>query len=211
MVVGIRLSYGVVFKVIGEARMPHSNQKVAVCLDDRTWGELEALVRSGSVPARQVRNARVLLMADEDRRDGRRPDWYIAECVGISERQVCRIRQKFVREGIDATIERKQRSDAGIPKTLDGPAQAQLVALCCSDPPAGHQRWTLQLLVDELGRLEVVASVCRETVRQCLKKTGSSLGERNGSAFRKETGHDSSPTWSEPSTSTAKPMTLSTR
>jgi hypothetical protein len=42
-----------------------------------------------------------------------------------------------VREGIDATIERKQRSDAGIPKTLDGPAQAQLVAL--TSPGASRQ------------------------------------------------------------------------
>jgi len=191
--------------------MPHTNRKVEVCLDDDTREELQVLVRSGTAPARKVRNARVLLMADEDRREGRRPDWYIAERVGVSERQVCRIRQQFARDGMGPTLERQRRSDAGIPKMFDGQAEAQLVSLCCSTPPEGRQRWTLQLLVDELCRLKVVTSVCPETVRKCLKKIGSSRGRRGGSASRKRTGRGSSPRWKRSSTSTAKPTTRPTR
>lgn len=167
--------------------MAQSNQKVEVVLGDDQRKELESLVRSGTSSARTVRQARILLMADEDRREGHRPDWYIAERVGVSLRQICRIRQRFAREGLGATIERKLRSDAGVPQTMDGQAEAQLVALCCSEPPAGHQRWTLQLLVDELCRLKVVASVCRETVRRTLKKIASNPGKRNASASRKKT------------------------
>lgn len=191
--------------------MPHSNKKVEVCLDDRAREELGTLVRSGAAPARRVRIARVLLMADQDRREGHRPDWYIAECVGISLRQVCRIRQQFARERVLPTIQGKQRADAGIPKKLDGQAEARLVTLCCSTPPDGHQRWTLQLLVDELGRLSVVTSVCCETVRQCLKKTDLSLGKRSGSASRKRTGRDSWRTWRKSSMSTANRTTKRTR
>ncbi len=187
--------------------MPHSNKKVEVCLDYRTRKELETLVRSGTAPAGKVRNARILLMADKDRREGHRPDWYIAECVGISIRQICRIRQQFAREGAVPTIQRKQRADAGIPKKMDGQAEAQLVTLCCSEPPEGHQRWTLQLLVDELGRLSVVTSVCRETVRRCLKKIDSSPGKRSGSASRKRTGQDSWPIWKKPLISTTNRTT----
>lgn len=168
--------------------MVPSNQKVEVCLDEPTREELQTLVRSETAPARKVRNARVLLMADEDRREGRQPDWYIAEQVGISERQVRRIRQRFAREGVAPTLERKRRATPGTTPKFDGAAEAQLVALCCSDPPEGRSRWTLQLLVDELCRLEVVASVCRETVRQCLKKTVSSPGKPSVFAFRKKTG-----------------------
>jgi len=47
------------------------------------------------------------LMADEDRRNGHRPDWYIAEQVGLSLRQICRIRQQFAREGLEPTLQRK--------------------------------------------------------------------------------------------------------
>lgn len=191
--------------------MAQSNVKLEVVLDDEQRRQLEALVRSGKAAARRVRHARILLMADEDRREGRRPDWYIAECVGISERQVCRIRQRFVREGLEPVLQRQTRSDAGVPKKVDGTVEAQLVALCCSDPPGGQQRWTLQLLVDELCRLKVVASVCRETVRQTLKKIASNPGKQNASAFRKPIAPVSLLTWNESSTSTTKPTMRRTR
>jgi hypothetical protein len=185
-------------KPVKEARMPHSNKKVEVCLSDELRGQLETLSRSRSAPASQVRRSRVLLLADEDRREGHRPDWYIAEQVGISMRQVCRIRQQFVRDGVAPTLERKQRSDAGIPKKIDGDIEARLVTLCCSEPPAGRQRWTLSLLVEELSRMEVVASVCRETVRKTLKKIDSNRGKQNASVFPSETALASWPIWRKP-------------
>ena len=197
--------------MIGEARMAQPNIKVEVELSAEQREELETLVRDGTASARRVRQARILLMADEDRREGRRPDWYIAECVGISERQVCRVRQKFARDGFEPTLARQTRSDAGLPKKIDGKVEAQLVTLCCSKPPAGRQRWTLQLLVDELCRLKVVASVCRETVRQTLKKIASSPGKRNASASRKRTAPVSLQTWSESSMCTTKRTMKSTR
>lgn len=188
-----------------------ANSKVEVVLNDDERAKLQRLVRSGTASARQVRQARVLLMADEGRRSGHRPDWYIAERVGLCSRQICRIRQQFAREGLKPTLGRKQRSDAGTPQKIDGAVEAQLVALCCSTPPDGRQRWTLQLLVDELCRLQVVASVCRETVRQTLKKIASSPGRRNASVFRKSTVPASWRTWSVSSTSTRKATTRRTR
>lgn len=187
--------------------MPQPNQKIEVCLDEAARQELEVLSRSKIAAAAQVRNARVLLLADEDRRLGRRPDWYIAEVIGISERQIVRIRQRFVREGLRPTLERKKRTTPGTAPKFDGQAEARLVALCCSTPPAGQQRWTLQLLVDELCRLRVVAHVCRETVRRCLKKVASSRGRRSGSASPKRTVPASSRTSKKSSTSTAKRST----
>jgi transposase len=182
--------------------MAQPNQKAEVVLSEEQRNELESLVRDGKAAARRVRHARILLMADEDRREGRRPDWYIAERVGISERQVCRIRRRFVHEGISSVLNRKTRSDAGMPRKMDGAVEAQLVTLCCSTPPEGRQRWTLQLLADELRRLQVVTSVCRETVRQTLKKTASSRGRRNASASRKPIMRGSLRTSKKSSTST---------
>lgn len=187
--------------------MPQTNVKIEVVLDDSTRGQLQTLVRNGSAPARKVRQARVLLLADEDRREGHRPDWYIAECVGISLRQICRIRQQFVREGLAPTLERKRRSDAGIPQKIDGRVEAQLIALCCSTPPNGRSRWTMQLLADELCRLQVVTSVCEETVRQCLKKIGYSPGAPSDSVFPNGTAPGSSRKWKKSSTN-IKPRTI---
>jgi hypothetical protein len=128
----------------------------------------------------------------------------------MTRRQVQRIRLKFSQEGLSKTLRRQIRSDANIPKTLDGRAEAQLVTLCCSTPPDGRQRWTIRLLADELCRLQVVATVCPETVRQTLKKIASSPGKRNASASRSPTAPVSWRTWSESSTSTTKGSTKRT-
>ena len=186
--------------------MRASNEKLCVHLSREQRGELEAICRLRRTPAAKRRRACILLLADESEGPGL-PDRDIAKRVRLCERQVVRIRQQFVREGTAPTLNRKRRVTPAVPSKFDGKAEARLVALCCSTPPEGQQRWTLRLLVDELCRLKVVASVCPETVRRCLKKTGLSLGKPSVSAFRKGTMRGSSPTWRKSSTFTAKTTT----
>ena len=186
-------------------------RKYEVHLSHNQRDELSTFARAQNTTTLQSRRARILLLSDQDHTDGRRADWEIGEIVGLSEKQVKRVRQKFVRDGVGPTLQRQRRSDAGTRKKLDGASEAQLMTLCCSTPPAGRERWTLQLLVDELVRLEVVADVCRETVRQCLKKTASSLGEANASASPKRIARGSSRTWNDCSTSTKRRTTRRTR
>jgi len=59
---------------------------------------------------------------------------------------------------------------------LDGKAEAFLVATACTDAPSGRANWTMQLLADELVRLELVDNISDETVRRTLKKTKLSPG-----------------------------------
>lgn len=188
--------------------MPDLSKKFTVRLSAAYRAELVAICRRQSVAAAKVRRARILLMSDADHRDGRRRDWEIAEAVDISLRQVVRIRQQFVREG-ETLLDRKPRP--AVPGKLDGPAEARLVTLCCSTPPDGRDRWTLQLLCDELARLKIVRSVCPETVRRCLKKTNLSLGKRSDSASRKQIGRGSWRGWRQSSMSTKRRTTRSTR
>jgi hypothetical protein len=51
-----------------------------------------------------------------------------------------------------------------------------LLALACSAPPTGQERWSLRLLADKMVELEYVDDVSHETVRQVLKKMNSSRG-----------------------------------
>ena len=164
--------------------MPDLSKKHRVVLSAAQRKELDGICRRQSVAAAKLRRARVLLMSDEGHPDGRRRDWEIAEAVGVCERQVVRIRQQFVRDG-ESVLDRKPRPS--VPVKMDGAAEAQLVTLCCSRAPEGRERWTLQLLCDEMARLQVVESVCCETVRTSLKKTNLSLGRPNDSASRKRT------------------------
>jgi hypothetical protein len=165
---------------------------------------LEAISRKSSAGVAKVRRANILLMADEAHPDGGYADAEIAEQVGLCERQVVRIRQKFVKSGVQPVLTRATRSDAGTQRALDGKAEAHLIAIACSTPPEGRDHWTLQLLCDELQRLHIVKSVCCETVRQALKKTNFVLGPPNGSVSRKRTDRGSSREWKKSSTSTKK-------
>ena len=182
--------------------MAQQVRKWVIKLTDEQRAEAEQVARSQKASTLTSRRAQVLLLADANHAEGRRTDETIAVMVGMTRRQVQRIRLKYAQQRLSKTLRRRVRSDTGTPKILDGQAEAQLVTLCCSTPPAGQQRWTLQLLVDELCRLKVVGTVCRETIRQSLKKIASSPGKRNASASRKKTAPASLRTWKKSSTST---------
>jgi Homeodomain-like domain len=156
--------------------MSNSPLKYQVLLSPEARVELEALVRKSSAGVAKIRRAKILLLADAAHPDGGYPDWEIAEEVGLCDRQVVRIRQKFVKSGVAPTLTRAVRSDTGTRRVIDGRAEAQLVTIACSTPPEGRDHWTLQMLCDELSRLRIVKSVCCETVRQILKKQTATLG-----------------------------------
>jgi transposase len=188
--------------------MADLSKKVKVFLTAEQRATLEQLVRQHGVGAAKQRRARILLLADEGHPEGGLCDRLIAERVGLCERQVVRIRQRFVRAGdqtLEQTLQRKPRP--AVPGKLDGKAQAHLVLLACSAAPPGRDHWTLQLLCDELARLELVESVCPETVRKTLKKTSLSHGGRNAFASRRSIEPASWPIWRRSSTSTKKPTT----
>ena len=129
------------------------------------------------------RHAQLLRLTDQGEGGPGHPDREAAERVGVSRRTVENVRQRCVLEGLDAALGRKKRSrERSV--VLDGEAQAQLVAIACSEPPEGRSRWTLHLLRDELQRRKIVRSVSHETVRKVLKKTPSNPGAVRCGAFR---------------------------
>jgi transposase len=152
------------------------SRKAAVRLEAQQRLDLEQLTRNGVHSARQIMHARILLMADQDHPLGRYTDAQIGKSLSVAIRTIERVRQRFVRGGLAVAVERKRRQEPPTPPKLDGKAEAALVAICCSDPPAGRARWTLSLLSDELVERKVVLSICKETVRQTLKKLSCSRG-----------------------------------
>ncbi len=76
------------------------------------------------------------------------------------------------RQGLEAALERSA-PDRVYERSLDGRAEARLIALACSEAPEGRDRWSLRLLADKAVELGVVESLSHETVRKTLKKTNS--------------------------------------
>jgi transposase len=152
-------------------------RKNPVSLSGDERGRLESLIAHGNdAPARQLAHARILLKADEGEDAPAWSDTKIAEALEISRSTVFRVRTRFAEEGLEAAlVHRTPRRTK--PAKLDGPQEAHLIALACSEPPRGRKRWSLRLLAERFVRLECAEEpISRELVRRTLKKVPSSPG-----------------------------------
>ena len=154
------------------------NKKYIVDLTEAERTDLLALTNKGTVQARKMKRAQILLQAD-----GGLTDAEIVAALRVSRPCVERVRQRFVAGGLPTALNEAKRP--GAQRKLDGKQEARLIAEACSAPPAGHARWTMRLLADRVVELSLADSISHETVRQVLKKTRPSPGKRRSGASRK--------------------------
>ena len=145
-------------------------KKYVVRLTSEERRMLQRWVSVGKVAARKILHARILLLADQGSDGPAKTDAQIAEALSAHARTVAGVRQRLVEQGLEAALNRKKQAQPSRPRTLDGKAEARLIALRCGAPPQGRMRWTLHLLADQMVELNVVESVSYETVRRTLKK-----------------------------------------
>ena len=148
-----------------------------VTLTDAEAGLLGEITKKGKRRASVIRNAYILLNADEGENGKGRKDGDIAELLGVTVRTIENIRKKFVMDGFEAALYGK-KGERAYSRKIDGDAEAHLVALSCGTPPKGRARWSLRLLADTMVELEYADSISHETVRTVLKKTSSNRGKR---------------------------------
>jgi hypothetical protein len=145
------------------------NKKYIVRLSDEERGACQEIVKRLKGSSEKVKRAQILLKADAD--GPAWPDAKIAEAFDCRVQTIENLRKRLVTEGFEAAVERKKRATPPTACKLDGEGEAKLIAMRLGKPPAGYGRWSLRLLADELVVLEVVDSICPETVRKTLKKT----------------------------------------
>jgi transposase len=144
-------------------------KKYLVNLTEDERATLLTLTKKGTIAARTLTRAHILLHADSQ---ATADD--IAQALHIGTATVERIRKRFVEEGLEAALNERPR--AGGRRKLEGKREAFLVALACSTPPDERKCWAMQVLADKLVELNQVESISDETVRRTLKKTSSSRG-----------------------------------
>jgi transposase len=145
---------------------------ITLTKEERT--ELSQLIKSGKHSARVLGRARILLLLDRSQGEKRKLQ-DIADAMLTSIGTITNVKRRYLQGGLEHGLYDRPRPGAK-PK-IDGEVEAHLIALVCSDPPAGYERWTLQLLADKLVELELVESLSHVAVRDALKKTNSSLGK----------------------------------
>ena len=137
------------------------NVRYRIDLSQSERDELGALVSGGKLPVRRLKRMQILLAADAGVSDEA-----IAASVQTSGSTIYRTKKRFVEIGLEAALSEEPRPGAA--RKLSGKEEAQLVALACSDPPAGCARWTLKLLANALVELIEPPSISRETIRRRL-------------------------------------------
>ena len=142
-----------------------------VTLTSEERSDLEAVTRGGKTKAKRFLCARALLLCDAGP-DG--PAWTVAdtaEALGVTPRTIEHLKKRFVEEGLERALTRKQPEKPPREIVFGGEFEARLIALTCSDPPEGRDRWTVRLLAEKAVELDLASTVSHMTVERLLKKT----------------------------------------
>jgi len=146
-----------------------------VTLTEQERRELDALTKTNKTNGRQFLYARILLLCDTGPQGLAWNVAAISEAMGVTPRTIEHLKKRFVEEGLMAALERKPREKPPRAVIFDGAFEARLIALACSETPAGRRRWTVRLLAEKAVELRMAASVSAMTVQRILKKTNLSL------------------------------------
>jgi transposase len=145
---------------------------------------LKRLINGGNTQGYRIRHAQILLRLDEiPENDG----WIIsriAEAFHANKSSVYEVGKRYVEQGMEAALGRKVQENRR--HKIDGRVEACIVATACSAPPDGCERWTLQLMADEVVRLGVVESISATAVGTTLKKMHLSHGRSKNGAYQKQ-------------------------
>jgi len=137
-------------------------RRLQVRLSRRQEQKLEQVLRGGLQPVRVVLRSLALLQLSE----GQTPP-QVARHLRLTAKGVRDIGWRYNNEGLKRALYDKERPGAA---PVFGDSQRQrIIAMVCSDPPAGCARWTVRLIAEEAVKRKLVPGVGRETSRILLQ------------------------------------------
>lgn len=93
----------------------------------------------------------------------------IAMILNVDPKTVTNVGNAYLEGGLDSALFDEERS--GRPIDFDDRERSRIVAMVCSQPPRGFYRWTLDLIVEEAQKRQLLeADISRETVRVILQE-----------------------------------------
>jgi putative transposase len=130
---------------------------------------LTNLTKKGKRNSKEFERAYILLALAKGKSHKEIEDFY-----NINRITIWRTKKKYYKYGAAKAI--KDGPRPGQPTKYKEKENAEIVALACTDAPAGRSRWTIRLLEKTLKKQEGLETINRETIRLILKKTNVSLG-----------------------------------
>lgn len=92
----------------------------------------------------------------------------VADILEITPRTVINITSTYMEHGLQRALKDDPRP--GAPPKFDDRIKAKIVAIVCSDPPEGFDRWTLELLKERIEKDKITDSICKDSIRIILQE-----------------------------------------
>jgi len=138
--------------------------------------EFEKYIKTGVHSAKLIKRAEIILLLDTSESGKAVKFDEIAQRLSVSMTTVTKVKTDFIAsESVSAFLQRKKRATPPIEPKITGEIEARIIALACSEVPAGCARWTLRLIAEKSVELQLVDSISYVTVRSLLKKRNLSL------------------------------------
>ena len=102
-------------------------KKFIVRLSDEERGVCQEIIKKLKGSSQKVRRAQILLKADADGPGW--PDGRIADAFNCRVQTIENLRKRLVTEGFEVAVDGKKRQEPPTPCTLDGEAEAKLIAM----------------------------------------------------------------------------------
>lgn len=133
--------------------------------------KLEEFRAKGWHGSREINRAHILLALDE-----KIPEATIMNVLGVGRTALWRTRSAYGEQGLEYALHDVART--GAPRDYETDHEAHVVALACSQAPAGAKRWTIKLLTQAARKEPGMKKISRESVRRFLKKTSANPGAK---------------------------------
>lgn len=92
----------------------------------------------------------------------------VADILELTPRTIINISSYYEEGGIEKALKDDPRP--GQPIKFDDRVKAKIIALVCSDPPEGFDRWTLELIKEKALENSVVEEISKESIRIILQE-----------------------------------------
>jgi len=145
--------------------------------------ELHNLIQTGGKGYR-IKHAQILLKLENTAENAEWTYDRIKEAYNASYGTIAGVAKRFVFDGMEAALGRKKQENYH--RKVTGEVEARICAIACSKPPEGRARWTMQMIAEELIRLEVVEYITDSAVCDAMKKTKLSRGESKNGAYQRQ-------------------------
>ena len=106
----------------------------------------------------------------------------VAQALDVAEGTVFRTKRRFAETGLAGVL--NDRPQAHRYRKLDDRGEAHLIALACSEPPAGHDHWTLRLLAGKVVGLGLAPSHIPRDGAAAPEKNALNRGRSRSGAFQ---------------------------